>query len=197
MFIDVNEVFGVKSASEFNTVGMELRYDIEYGQIGEIEYCRYQIYRDSEGNYHMVVKGFGFSMFVPEVDYPFDDREICIPCTSEALYEWSRGLVREEYDRATREFNRSTNDWGTKIWEYRGAPYEFLVKTDEGTYRLFSTEYTYPCIGKFLFDGNEFAQECAPCYRDDMCCYLVTPEAARRWAEARGMDEAARQKAFG
>lgn len=197
---DIDKIFGVKSASEFNTAGMELRYSVEYGQVGDPEYYKCRVFQDLKGNYYMVVKGAEYSLFVPDECYPIKDREICIQCTPEALYEWaSHCLVREEYHRAMTEFSQSTNDWGAKIWEYRGSPYEFLVRTDAGSYRLYSTEYTYPCIGSFLFrpDESEFAQECTQYCRDNMCCYFVTPEVARRWAEARGMDEAASQKAFG
>lgn len=77
---------------------------------------------------------------------------------------------------------------------WRRYIHEVLWKTADGLYILFSTDDSYPAFG-YNAPFIEFGE--GGTSRDDLFIYYITPETARRWAEARGMDEETCHKVFG
>lgn len=200
-----DRVFNVKEASEVDTEGMELRYEVEHREEGDPNYLRQRVYRDKDGNYYLAMKSgtTATAMLSSEVWYHPDGREVLIPVRPEALAIWAKhNLHGEEYERALAEFRLPENVRHKTVWRYQqgaevgqqGYVYEFLWKTDDGFYMLFSTDCDYPCPGY----NSPFIDldEDGTC-RDDLYIYYVTPETARRWAEARGMGEVVCREAFG
>lgn len=191
-----DKIFGVKEGSGTNTEGLELRYEVEHREEGDPNYLRQRVYRDADGNYYMVVKGGADATLGFGTKYPVGGREVLIPVRPEALAIWAEtNLYGEEYERALEEFKVPENFRRKTVWLYQqGNVYEFLWKTDGGFCMLVSTEYEYPCPGcNMPFVDLDEDGDC----RDDLYIYHVTPETARRWAEARGMGEAACREAFG
>lgn len=198
-----DRVFNVKEASEADIEGMELRYEVEHREEGDPNYLRQRVYRDKDGNYYLAMKSgtTATAMLSVEVRYHPDGREVLIPVRPEALASWVQSnLYGEDYGRAMEEFKTPEAFKHRKVWLYQqgteagqqGYVHEFLWKVDGGFYMLFSTEYDYPCPGYNV----PFIDEGGAC-RDDLYIYYVTPETARRWAEARGMGEMACREAFG
>lgn len=197
---DNDEIFGVKEVPGFSTNSLELRYEVEYGQEGESDYLRQQIYLDENGNYFFAAKGGANATIGFETSYPLNGREVLIPVRQEALAVWAQdNLCGKEYERALEEFKLPKIKYET-IWLYQQGHavsldnfiYEFLWKTNNGFYMLHSTKSDYPCFGYHtpLIDCQY------EIWAPRMYIYYVTPETARRWAEARGMSEAACQKVF-
>ncbi len=196
---DKEKIFGVQETSKVNLDGMELRYEAECGQAGEPNYSKVQVMRNEKGNYFVKVKNgplSGVGCFLPD---SLAGREVCFPSTPQALYNWAgMYLAGEDYGRALEEFQCGASVFQyEKIWKYQhDDTYEFLLKTDDGSYMLFSTDSSYPCYG-----CNQLWTECnedgsGDC-RDDLYLYYITPEVARRWAEFRGMKEDTCQEIFG
>lgn len=196
---DNDRVFGVTEASEASTEGLELRYEVEHKQEGDSCYLRQRVYRDKDGKYYLAVKGGAdaTAMLTLETLYYPKGREVLIPVRPEALSIWAKhNLHGEEYERALAEFKLPENIRHKTVWRYQqGYVYEFLWKTDGDFCMLFSTEdAAYPCPGYNVpFIDLDEDGTC----RDDLYIYYVTPETARRWAEARGMGEADCREAFG
>lgn len=201
---DKDKVFGVKEASEADTEGLELRYEVEHGEEGGPCYSRQRVYRDKDGNYYLALKSgtAATAMLAMETRYHSDGREVLIPVRREALATWAQhNLDGEDHGRAWEEFKTPEAFEHKTIWLYQqgaeagqqGYVHEFLWKVGDGLYMLFSTEDDYPCPGySSPFVDLSKGGDC----RDDLYIYYVTPETARRWAEARGMGERACQKAF-
>jgi len=202
---DKEKVFGVKEASEADIEGLELRYEVEHRKEGDPCYLRQRVYRDKDGNYYLALKSGtdATAMLSMELWYHPGGREVLIPVRPEALLYWARNnLHGEDYGRAMEEFKTPEAFEHRKIWLYQqgaeagqqGYVHEFLWKVGDGLYMLFSTEDDYPCPGyNSPFVDLSKGSDC----RDDLYIYYVTPETARRWAEARGMGEMACQEAFG
>lgn len=192
---DTDKVFGVKEASEVNTEDMELLYELDDDQEGDPKYLRLRVYRDKDGKYYLAVKGGTKASPIFELSFPICGREILIQVSPEALADWSEPLLfSDDYERAMEEFKAPEIYTCKLIWQYQqGCVYEFLWQTDGGLYMLFSTEYDYPYPGRDMPYLDVGSGTC----RDDLYLYYVTPEIARRWAEARGMDEMACQNTFG
>lgn len=200
-----DKIFGVKEGSEADTEGMELRYEVEHREEGDPNYLRQRVYRDKDGNYYLAMKSgtTATAMLSSEVWYHPDGREVLIPVRPEALFYWARNnLHGEDYGRALEEFKAPEAFKHRKVWLYQqgaeagqqGYVHEFLWETDGDFYVLFSTEYEYPYPGcNMPFVDLDEDGDC----RDDLYIYYVTPETARRWAEARGIGEAACRETFG
>ena len=194
---DKEKIFGVKEAPNFSTDGLELRYEVEFGQDGEHHYVRQQVFRDENGNYFIAVKGGIDATFGFETRYYLDGREVLIPTRPESLASWAEhNLPGEECKRALDEFKIPEHINFKTVWLFQqGNIHEVLWKSDGDFCVLFSTDNTYPCLGCNVplvdFDGSSGGN------RDDLYCYYIAPETARRWAEARGMDEETCQKVFG
>lgn len=201
--IEKDNIFGVKEAPNFRTDGLELRYEVECGQEGDPDYLRERVYRDEDGNYFMAVKGGMDATFGFETAYHLDGREVLFSTAAKALAFWAEfGLYGEECERALNEFKIPEPGRHKTIWEYQqgvsacqqGYVYELLLKTPDNAYALLSTDASYPCFG-----CNMTFVECdkGGARRDDLNFYYITPETARRWAEARGMGETDCQRVFG
>ena len=194
---DKEKIFGVKEAPNFSTDGLELRYEAEDGQEGETDYLWQRVFRDENGNYFIAVKGGIDATFGFETRYYLDGREVLIPTRPEALASWAEhNLPGEECKRALDEFKIPEHINFKTVWLFQqGNIHEVLWKSDGDFCVLFSTDNTYPCLGCNVplvdFDGSSGGN------RDDLYCYYIAPETARRWAEARGMDEETCQKVFG
>lgn len=200
--IEKDNIFGLKEAPDFSTDGLELRYETEVGQEGAPDYLRQRIYCDGHGNYSIAVKGGMNATLDLETQYYLDGREVLIPTRPEALATWAEhSLCGEECKRALEEFKVPKVHNYETVWKYqrgaetnqRGFIFEFLWKTADGLYVLFSTDNSYPAFG-YNAPFIEFG-EGGTC-RDDLYIYYITPETARRWAEARGMAEADCQMTF-
>ena len=194
---DKEKIFGVKEAPNFSTDGLELRYEAEDGQEGETDYLWQRVFRDENGNYFIAVKGGIDATVGFETRYYLDGREVLIPTRPEALASWAEhNLPGEECKRALDEFKIPEHINFKTVWLFQqGNIHEVLWKSDGDFCVLFSTDNTYPCLGCNVplvdFDGSSGGN------RDDLYCYYIAPETARRWAEARGMDEETCQKVFG
>lgn len=195
---DKEKIFGVKGAPGFSTDGLEVRYKVEHGQEGQPDYLRQQVLRDTDGNYFMDVKnGSNGAMLSLETVYQFNEPEVMFPIRPEALVRWAEiNLYGEDRMRAQEEFKIPEHTNFETVWLHQqGNIHEVLWKTDGDFYVLLSTDYSYPCPGYNVplvdFDGNSGGS------RDDLYFYYIMPETARRWAEARGMDEETCQKVFG
>lgn len=195
---DKEKIFGVKEAPNFSTDGLELRYEVEFGQDGEHHYVRQQVFRDENGNYFLAIKGGTNGVMLSlETTYQFSESEVLFPIRPEALARWAAiNLCGEDCRRAQEEFKNPEFTSSETVWLFQqGSIHEVLWKVDGDFYILLSTDYDYPCPGYNVplvdFDGSSGGN------RDDLYCYYIAPETARRWAEARGMDEETCQKVFG
>lgn len=199
-----DEIFGVKETQGVNTSGLTLRYEVETGQKGEPGYLLQQVLRDENGNYFMAAKGGTDARLGFETPYPLGGREVLIPIRPEALNLWAEhNLCGEECERALEEFKCPKSFEHETVWAYQqgvnagqeGYIHEFLWKTSDGLYMLFSTDAFYPCpeCNISCIDLDE-----GGACREDLNLYLyyVTSETARRWAQARGMGDAACQMTF-
>ena len=198
---DKEQIFGGKEITEANAEGLELRYQVEVGQEGEANYCRQRVYRALDGKYYLAIKGGpdATTMLSPEIQYYPDGREVLIPVRPEALVTWAeRNLYGNEYERAMEEFGQAPETYHYEtLWTYQqGDMYEFLQRTTGDRYMLFSTDAGYPCPG-YNTPYIELNEDGTGKSRDDLYIYYVVQETARRWAEARGMDEAACKEVFG
>lgn len=198
---DKARAFGVTEATKANTEGLELRYEMEHGQEGEPYYYRQRVFRDKGGKYYLAVRGRknATAMLSFETWYNLDGREVLIPIRPEALAVWLRyNLYGDEYERAREEFKQAPEAYQYEtVYTYQqGDTYEFLQRTTGDRYMLFSTDadYPYPGFNMPYFGCDENGVDNS---RDDLYIYYVTPETARRWAEARGMGEAACKEVFG
>lgn len=203
--IKKNDIFGVTGTSLSGIKGMELRYKAENHETSNPNYLRQSILRDKNGNYFLHIKCGGRARIGTGNSFPIDGKEVLIPIAREALYDWAEfNLAGEEYASALEEFKRSDTFRHKKVWQYQnevkmgqpGHVYEFLLKTDVNGYILFSTDCSYPYFAHNTtwVDLNE---DDSSDIRDDLYMYYVTPETARRWAEARGMDEHTCRTVFG
>lgn len=199
---DWDKIFGVKEVPDFSTNGLELRYEAEAGQEGDPDYLKEQIFRDENGNYFLAAKGGINATIGFETPYYLDGREVLIPICPEALAGWAgSNLCGEEYAHALEEFKIPETFEYKTVWLFQqgvdtsqqGFIFEFLWKTADGLYVLFSTDASYPAFGH-IAPFTEFG-EGGTC-RDDLYMYFLMPETAQRWAEARGMAEADCQMAF-
>ncbi len=204
--INKKDIFGVTETALSSIKGMELRYKAEFHETSDPNYLQQSILRDKSGNYFLHVKG-GERARIDDVGafFPLNGKELLIPIARAALYDWaSFHLAGEECASALKEFKCSDTFRCKKVWQYQneiemgqpGHVYEFLMKTDVNGYILLSTDYSYPCFVRNT-TWVDLDENNPSCIRDDLYMYYVTPETARRWAEARGMDEHTCQTVFG
>lgn len=198
---DKEKIFGLKEAPNFSTDGLELHYEVKHGQKGEPHYLRQRVFRDKDGKHFLALKGGtdATAMLTVETLYNPGGREVLIPIQPKALGIWAEhNLYGEEHERALDEFKSFENPESFEyktIWTHQeDCICEFVWKADNDCYILFSTDpdYPYPGHGAPYIEMEEGGM-----CRDDLYIYYVTPDTARRWAEARGMAEADCQKVFG
>lgn len=197
----MNNIFNIKEVNASSGFkNMELLYELEHGSPGCPGYLREQVLCSKAGRYYMSVKcGEKASCFrIPSCG--FAGREVFFPAAPEALALWAgENLHGDARSRAQEEFGGGAKI-REKVWEYQqgadktqpGFIFEYLRKTDTGTYALFSTDGSYPYFGcsAAVVKGSQTV-------RDDLYLYYITAGAAKRWAEARGMDEYTCKEVFG
>ena len=197
-----DNIFGVKEVTESDTKNLELRYKMNSGKRDKSNYLEQRVFRDKDGNYFMEVKGGAAAAIGPAEIYHLDGRDVIIPVRPEALATWAeRNLYGEEYACALEEFKAPEVLNHETVWKYQqgvkagqqGYIYEFLWKVTSRLYMLFSTDAFYPYQG---YNTPYIEFDKGGTHRDDLYLYYITPETARRWAEARGMGEAACQMVF-
>lgn len=196
-----NEIFGIEDAAPSSLTGTELLYESEFGKPGGPDYLREEVRRNKAGKYYMYVKRGGRACYFNNLSYDSAGQEFTFPVTPKALALWAgKRLCGSDFSRAFKGFNSNVKIKET-VWEYQqgtdetqpGFIYEYLRKTDTDTYALFSTDYAYPCFGCNIAEAKQGRRK----VRYDLYLYYITEDTARRWAEARGMDQYTFREVFG
>lgn len=197
-----NEIFGINDVNPASCLkGMGLLYESEHGKPGTPDYRQEQVLRNEDGQYYMSVKCGERASCFDSLHHDFAGREVFFPVAPEALSQWARtNLCGGDYGCALKEFDINVK-LKEKVWQYQqgsdktqpGFIYEYLRKTNTDTYALFSTDCSYPYLGS----STTVAEPGSHKVRDDLYLYYITADTARRWAEAKGMDEYTSREIFG
>lgn len=194
----IDKIFGVRPVSAIPGGMRILR------KVTRRDGTREQLCRDADGRYHMVVEpekagdesDLGMGRYTV-------DRRVIMPISRECVLLWVTYYFGCDKSWAAKEGLREY-EYRKMVWEHRKAPSterpgtdEWLMKSDEGEFVLYSTDESYPfCTGSVSFlrfsddDGTGG-------FEGDVCIYYIPEETARRWAEARGMDAGTYAEVFG
>lgn len=196
----VDEIFGIVEGKLSRVSGMELLCEAEDSSKG----IKYGLYRDEKGQHYIAAEGGKHACIGSNSLYRLDNRQIYLPVTPETVRLWAQQYADPGCSRLWDGFPEEDAFTVCKtVWRFgqgteEGQPgyiREVLMKTEAGIYKLYTTAVDYPlCFESTTWISSDtdgtgiFA---------DVYVHHVTPETARRWAKARGMDDNTCKDVFG